>query len=187
MKFKYQISGDENTLALWRRFRDLSIESLERIYERLDVEFDVFTGESLVTPPAIESALNTLKERNLLTTKTKRESQPRCNQKKSEQPPGANNADAGDLRGGSSSNAIDNNDGGDDDDADDDDWPWLQWAVRGFRKCTSRLRSRGRGGFDGNMRLTQPAPTHPHRARRRVFPRTSHPTSQDAVLSACKL
>ncbi|MBN2324690.1 MAG: arginine--tRNA ligase [Spirochaetes bacterium] len=38
--------GDEEARELWRRFRSLSIEEFKRIYERLDVSFDYYTGES---------------------------------------------------------------------------------------------------------------------------------------------
>jgi arginyl-tRNA synthetase len=38
--------GDEEAEELWRRFRSLSIEEFKRIYHRLDVSFDYYTGES---------------------------------------------------------------------------------------------------------------------------------------------
>ncbi|MBW3623438.1 MAG: arginine--tRNA ligase [Armatimonadetes bacterium] len=38
--------GEEEALALWRRFRDLSIREFEKIYRRLGVQFDVWSGES---------------------------------------------------------------------------------------------------------------------------------------------
>lgn len=38
--------GDAENLALWRRFVDLTMEELGRIYERLDVRFDLVRGES---------------------------------------------------------------------------------------------------------------------------------------------
>ena len=39
-------SGDENNLALWRRFVAATRKSLEHVYARLDVEFDEWLGES---------------------------------------------------------------------------------------------------------------------------------------------
>ena len=33
-------------LAVWKRFRELSIEDYERIYKRLNVSFDEYAGES---------------------------------------------------------------------------------------------------------------------------------------------
>ncbi|XP_055981139.1 probable arginine--tRNA ligase, mitochondrial isoform X2 [Sorex fumeus] len=38
--------GDLQALALWQRFRDLSIEEYIRIYKRLGVHFDEYSGES---------------------------------------------------------------------------------------------------------------------------------------------
>ncbi|XP_049628179.1 probable arginine--tRNA ligase, mitochondrial [Suncus etruscus] len=38
--------GDLQALALWQRFRDLSIEEYVRIYKRLGVHFDEYSGES---------------------------------------------------------------------------------------------------------------------------------------------
>ncbi|XP_037698554.1 probable arginine--tRNA ligase, mitochondrial isoform X2 [Choloepus didactylus] len=38
--------GDMQALALWRKFRDLSIEEYIRIYKRLGVHFDEYSGES---------------------------------------------------------------------------------------------------------------------------------------------
>uniref|UniRef100_A0A8D1TU83 Probable arginine--tRNA ligase, mitochondrial n=1 Tax=Sus scrofa TaxID=9823 RepID=A0A8D1TU83_PIG len=38
--------GDAQALALWRKFRDLSIDEYIRIYKRLGVHFDEYSGES---------------------------------------------------------------------------------------------------------------------------------------------
>ncbi|XP_034847223.1 probable arginine--tRNA ligase, mitochondrial isoform X2 [Mirounga leonina] len=38
--------GDTQALALWQKFRDLSIEEYMRIYKRLGVHFDEYSGES---------------------------------------------------------------------------------------------------------------------------------------------
>ncbi|CAD7678115.1 unnamed protein product [Nyctereutes procyonoides] len=38
--------GDTQALALWRKFRDLSIEEYVRVYKRLGVHFDEYSGES---------------------------------------------------------------------------------------------------------------------------------------------
>lgn len=40
-------AGDEEALALWKRFKDFSIDELKTVYKRLNVEFDVWDGESL--------------------------------------------------------------------------------------------------------------------------------------------
>jgi len=39
-------SGDAEKLALWKRFRDLSLESLSKTYARLGIRYDVYSGES---------------------------------------------------------------------------------------------------------------------------------------------
>lgn len=44
--FKKMEEGDEEALKLWRRFRELSIEKYKQIYERLNVEFEEYSGES---------------------------------------------------------------------------------------------------------------------------------------------
>jgi arginyl-tRNA synthetase len=66
--------GDGKTLALWQHFRDLSIEKYKETYKRLNVFFDVYSGESAVGKDAIDKVMERLKEKNLLTTKTKEES-----------------------------------------------------------------------------------------------------------------
>nr|XP_010986017.2 probable arginine--tRNA ligase, mitochondrial isoform X1 [Camelus dromedarius] len=38
--------GDTQALALWQKFRDLSIEEYTRIYKRLGIHFDEYSGES---------------------------------------------------------------------------------------------------------------------------------------------
>lgn len=40
-------AGDEESLALWKRFKDFSIDELKTVYKRLNVDFDVWDGESL--------------------------------------------------------------------------------------------------------------------------------------------
>lgn len=67
-------TGDEATLTLWRRFRDLSIKKYEEVYRRLNVYFDVYAGESLVESTRIDAARTILESKGLLTTKTAEES-----------------------------------------------------------------------------------------------------------------
>ena len=45
-EFKKLEDGDSENLALWQRFRDLSLEEFERIYRRLGVAFDSYAGEA---------------------------------------------------------------------------------------------------------------------------------------------
>ena len=46
-RFKLLEQGDKKTLALWKKFRELSIKDFEKVYGLLNVKFDDFSGESL--------------------------------------------------------------------------------------------------------------------------------------------
>lgn len=43
-------NGDADAIALWREFRDLSIEKYKEIYNRLNIAFDIYSGESQASP-----------------------------------------------------------------------------------------------------------------------------------------
>ncbi len=45
--FKKMEEGDKEALTIWRLFKELSLKELERVYERLGIEFDIYGGESL--------------------------------------------------------------------------------------------------------------------------------------------
>lgn len=64
--FKRMENGDEDALALWRQFRDLSIAEYKRIYGRLNVAFDVYSGESLQGPGMLR-AMQELEDKKLLS------------------------------------------------------------------------------------------------------------------------
>ncbi|KAI9028193.1 arginyl-tRNA synthetase [Phycomyces nitens] len=64
--FKRMEEGDKEALAQWKRFRDMSIDSYASIYKRLDIEFDVYSGESQVND-YIPKVYDLLRSRNLLT------------------------------------------------------------------------------------------------------------------------
>ncbi|KAF9126075.1 hypothetical protein BGW39_006946 [Mortierella sp. 14UC] len=64
--FKKMEDGDESARKIWSRFRDLSIVKYKDIYARLNIAFDVYSGESQVTD-GMERALKLLHEKNLLT------------------------------------------------------------------------------------------------------------------------
>lgn len=74
--FRAMENGDKETLALWTRFRDLSITAYEKVYARLNVRFDVYSGESQVEESQIKAAIQKLKEKKLVSYKTKGESDP---------------------------------------------------------------------------------------------------------------
>ncbi|KAI8071056.1 hypothetical protein BC940DRAFT_295151 [Gongronella butleri] len=63
--FKKMEEGDDEALALWRRFRDLSIVKYQEVYARLNIGFDVYSGESQVTR-GMEEAMAMLTSTGLL-------------------------------------------------------------------------------------------------------------------------
>ncbi|CAE6523805.1 unnamed protein product [Rhizoctonia solani] len=65
--FKRMEDGDESALQNWRRWRDLSIEKYKEEYARLNIAFDVYSGESQVGADTIKTAVNRLKEMGLVT------------------------------------------------------------------------------------------------------------------------
>ncbi|KAI0405430.1 arginyl-tRNA synthetase [Xylaria palmicola] len=54
--FKLMVDGDEKALALWKRFRDLSIDRYKETYNRLNIRFDEYSGESQVSEEAMNKA-----------------------------------------------------------------------------------------------------------------------------------
>ncbi len=63
--FKKLETGDEDALATWTRFRDLSIERYEKTYARLNIHFDVYSGESQVEKSRMEHAIEQLRTSGL--------------------------------------------------------------------------------------------------------------------------
>ena len=59
-------AGDEENLAVWKRFIDISLGEFGRIYDRLDVSFNLYRGESYYQP-MLEPVVETLKEKGLAT------------------------------------------------------------------------------------------------------------------------
>lgn len=59
--FKSMEDGDEKALGLWKKFRDLSIKKYEETYARLNIHFDVYSGESQVKKENIAEALDKLR------------------------------------------------------------------------------------------------------------------------------
>ncbi|KAI1334094.1 hypothetical protein F5Y15DRAFT_403031 [Xylariaceae sp. FL0016] len=64
--FKQMTNRDEDALALWKRFRDLSIVRYKETYARLNIEFDEYSGESQVPEEAMEKALKEMQEKSIL-------------------------------------------------------------------------------------------------------------------------
>ena len=63
--FKKLETGNEAALAIWTRFRDLSIERYEKTYARLNIHFDVYSGESQVEMWRMDRAVEQLRTSGL--------------------------------------------------------------------------------------------------------------------------
>jgi arginyl-tRNA synthetase len=63
--FKKLEQGDKTALQLWKKFRSLSSAEFSKIYETLNIKFDVISGESLFAKKAPE-ILSLLRKKNLL-------------------------------------------------------------------------------------------------------------------------
>lgn len=59
-------AGDAENLAVWKRFIEISLKEFGRIYDRLDVHFDLYRGESYYQP-MLAPVVETLKEKGLAT------------------------------------------------------------------------------------------------------------------------
>ncbi|KAJ6155164.1 Arginine--tRNA ligase cytoplasmic [Penicillium chermesinum] len=60
--FKSMEDGDPDALALWRRFRELSIAKYKQTYARLNIDFDVYSGESQVKKESMENAYKAMEK-----------------------------------------------------------------------------------------------------------------------------
>lgn len=63
--FKSLEDRDPDALALWQRFRDLSIRKYQATYKRLNIEFDEYAGESTVSPESIRVVAKELAEKKI--------------------------------------------------------------------------------------------------------------------------
>ncbi len=67
--FRRMEDHDPSALENWKKWRDLSVKKYEGEYERLNVSFEVYYGESEVPPEKITSALEKLDELGLIEEK----------------------------------------------------------------------------------------------------------------------
>ena len=63
--FSRMEAGDQEAMALWRRFRDISIDRYIATYARLNIDFDEYSGESQVNKATIERVESVLRERGI--------------------------------------------------------------------------------------------------------------------------
>ncbi|MFH0931513.1 MAG: arginine--tRNA ligase [Candidatus Zixiibacteriota bacterium] len=62
--FKKLEDGEEEALALWKRFKDYSLDEFNRIYKMLDISFDSYAGESFYNQ-FIEKTIEKMKQMGL--------------------------------------------------------------------------------------------------------------------------
>jgi arginyl-tRNA synthetase len=55
-------SGDPELMALWKKFRDLSVTDFDKIYKRLGINFDTYVGESFFVKDAEKAVVDCLKK-----------------------------------------------------------------------------------------------------------------------------
>ncbi|KAI3317879.1 arginyl-tRNA synthetase [Xylariaceae sp. AK1471] len=63
--FKRMCDGEEESLNLWRSFRELSIECYRETFARLNIHYDVYDGESQIKNESMEEAARILQEKGL--------------------------------------------------------------------------------------------------------------------------
>jgi len=63
--FKRMADGDEEALGVWRKFRDLSIAKYKQTYARLNIHYDVYSGESQVKDESMEAAGRIMEEKGV--------------------------------------------------------------------------------------------------------------------------
>jgi arginyl-tRNA synthetase len=62
--FKRLEDGDEEIVAIWKKFVELSLKDFERIYNKLGIKFEFYTGESFYNDK-MEKTIDLLKQKGL--------------------------------------------------------------------------------------------------------------------------
>ncbi|XP_028809140.1 putative arginine--tRNA ligase, mitochondrial isoform X2 [Denticeps clupeoides] len=68
--FRKLEEGDDHALLLWKQFREITVEEYKRVYKRLGVHFDLYSGESFHQRQT-QHVLQKLREQDLLKTTEK--------------------------------------------------------------------------------------------------------------------
>jgi arginyl-tRNA synthetase len=63
--FKKMTEDDPEALATWKRFRDLSIEKYKATYARLNIRYDVYSGESQIKEESMQKASKIMEEKKV--------------------------------------------------------------------------------------------------------------------------
>lgn len=66
MRDVFGYTGDEEAVSLWKKFRDLSIVKYKETYARLNIYFDLYSGESQVSQKAQTDALEALQKSGIV-------------------------------------------------------------------------------------------------------------------------
>ncbi|KAK6197346.1 arginyl-tRNA synthetase [Scheffersomyces amazonensis] len=64
--FRKMEDGDEQALKIWSRFRDLSIDKYIATYKRLNIIYDVYSGESQVSQESMKDVVKLFEEKGLI-------------------------------------------------------------------------------------------------------------------------
>ncbi|KAH8902451.1 arginyl-tRNA synthetase [Coniochaeta sp. PMI_546] len=65
--FRKMTDGDADAVALWKRFRELSIVRYKETYARLNIHFDEYSGESQVSEEAMDKIAKEMAEKKIST------------------------------------------------------------------------------------------------------------------------
>lgn len=63
--FKSMEDGEPEALALWSKFRDLSIDKYKQTYARLNIRYDVYSGESQIKRESMEAAEKIMNDKGI--------------------------------------------------------------------------------------------------------------------------
>ena len=64
--FKQIEDGNEEALAIFHKFKDITLKEVSKVYDRLGITFDSYAGESFYNDK-MQPVINALKEKGLLT------------------------------------------------------------------------------------------------------------------------
>lgn len=64
--FRRMEDGDEKALKIWKKFRDLSIEKYIDTYSRLNIAYDVYSGESQVSQVTMNEVIELFNKKGLV-------------------------------------------------------------------------------------------------------------------------
>ncbi|TPX47354.1 arginine---tRNA ligase [Synchytrium endobioticum] len=64
--FKRMEEGEASAIAIWQQMRDMSIEAYKKAYGRINIDFDVYSGESQYSLAEMNDVLNELRSMGLL-------------------------------------------------------------------------------------------------------------------------